>query len=1113
MADKDFNIEISTKADTKGAKQAAKGLKDVESAAKQADKSVDGISGDKFAASIKLAQAELGKARETLENFKTQGIDVSVAGAGLDALEADLDSLDPKLEELEKGLKDSGKALNGLKVDSINTAELSKAERELLDLQKQITSTRKRADRAIRIKTGEEDVRKLQVRLARLQNELAKTDKGAKAFRRLSNEIKVVERELRKAEKRKLRIAEDAKRSTVTLESTERALKKVNAELRRTEIGSTRFKKLRKDARALNRELDRGRISSGFLTEGLGRLPGGLGNVAAGFASGGKQAGILAAGIGAVVGAITALNSGISSAANTQQLEVSFDTLLGGIDAAQSRIAELKDFSAKTPFELPAIARASKILETLTKGALSTGKGLETVGNLAASTGEGFESLAVHVGRLYDGLQNGRPVGESLARLQELGIVSAATRSQIELLQKEGKRGDEVWAVAANSFNRFSGEMEKQSKTLKGAFSTLADGIKQALGTSSRPLADDLARGIRNINELLGFSEKSAEKFGDSTISSMGKAAQSVEELERAHRKSQGAAEAAAASSSNFTDNLIDGYSRALDAARGLNAEQEALAREELSLELAEIDAASIKSLEKKFAAIDSSSLSDAGKKAAKAQAAAQSELEKEVAKTEAKRRATNATTIREEKAIQEEIRRTADLRKELVDEQAKEITRLAELQSQNQTDANIGSLGPSLEKAKQTLLVEGRRIQALQAELARPNELGESISRKFEAREELNVAQQRVAAAKTDISNAQERGAELNLTESQLTPEAIEAANERLGKFTEVELAQKQLLESIAEKLVEFDNSGAVANLERKLEQNAKIAETRSKRVTVEASSRLASIQDKSDKVREDSQAEAIEAAAKATKERRENASSQIEQALERLKSSAEEQGSTNVASKIGEALDDLGLGQVDGLESLITSLDRLTNNKEAEQRFAVIREALAELEKEPDNVKLDLPKGKKPAQVEVAEKSEQGAEEKRPEQAKPQEAPEPQKVEVNQRAPEVPEPIVEERPPLPPGAQKVELTQAPSLDPSEGASLQPVADKAADLVASNGQLGAQIVSFYEQVIRGQENSTAQIIGLGRELAGALAASNGRITQISQQVETMQAHIRKGRA
>jgi hypothetical protein len=1082
MADKDFSIEISTKADTKGAKDAAKSLKGVEEGAKRADKSIDGISGDKFAESIKVAQAEIVKVREVLDGFKTSGIDVSVAGAGLDALEADLDALDPKLEELEKGLKDSGKALKGLKVDGIDTAELSKAERELLDLQKQITSTRKRADRAIRIKTGEEDVRKLQTRLARLQAELAKTDKGAKAFRRLSNEIKIVERELRKAEKRKLRIAEDAKASARTLNSVEKALEKVNDELRRTSIGSRRFKSLRKEARNLNRELDQGRIASGFLSEGLGRLPGGLGTTAAGFATGGKQAGLLAAGIGSVVAAFSALKTGLASAANTQQLEVSFDTLLGGIEEAKERIAELKDFSAKTPFELPAIAKASKILETLTKGALSTGEGLETVGNLAASTGEGFDALAVHVGRLYDGLQNGRPVGESLLRLQELGIVSAATRSQIELLQKEGAKGEEVWTVAANSFSRFSGEMEKQAKTLKGAFSTLADGIKQALGTSSRPLADDLARGIRKLNELLGFSTKSVEEFGDASIDGLGVAVQSVEELEASYRASQRAAEQAAEASGSYTDSLIDGYTKATDAARGLNAEQEALAREELSLRLAEIDSSAIKNLEKKFAEIDASALSESGKQAAKAQAEAENELEKERAKISVKQRAANATTVREEKALRSEIEQTAQVRQRLVDRQTKETTKLAELQRQNQVDINVSQIGGAKVNADAAVNAARDRIKALEAEIAAPIPLGGNPGRRFAAQEELGFARQQLDAAELDVKKVRSKRAEFNIPETLVTPEEIEAANKRIEGFTDVQIAQQQLLKSIAEKLTEFDGSDAVGSLERKLEQNAKLAETRAKRVAIESSTRLASIQSKSDQVKDDSQAKAIAAVAKATKERRDEASSQIEKALEQLKDAAGENDRQDVVDNIDRVLGDLDLGDSDSLKEFLGKYGGL-RNKQASLRIGAIQQALAELDKEPETVKLKPIKPKQP------------------------------KAEVSLPPPEVPEPVIEPLPTLPDQAQRVEPPLAQPPAPTETLSLQPVADRAADLVASSGQLESRIVSSYEQMISGQEATGNQVVALGREVIGALASNQSAINSITQQVETMKGQIKRGRA
>ncbi len=44
------------------------------------------------------------------------------------------------------------------------------------------------------------------------------------------------------------------------------------------------------------------------------------------------------------------------------------------------------------------------------------------------------------IGRLYDGLQSGRPVGEAMMRLQELGVISGDTRNQIENLQKSARK-------------------------------------------------------------------------------------------------------------------------------------------------------------------------------------------------------------------------------------------------------------------------------------------------------------------------------------------------------------------------------------------------------------------------------------------------------------------------------------------------------------------------------------------------------------------------------------------------------------------------------------------------------------------------------------------------
>lgn len=217
----------------------------------------------------------------------------------------------------------------------------------------------------------------------------------------------------------------------------------------------------------------------------------------------------------------TAVQGALNPSIQMEQFEAEFSVLLGSIDHAQKRIGELSDFAAGTPFELPNIVRASRTLETLTRGALSTGDGLRMVGDVAAGTGQPIDELAVHFGRLYDGLQNGTPVGESMARLQELGVISAGTRRRIEALQKEGRKGDDVWGVAASAFSRFSGLMEVKSRTLAGQLSNVSDNFFNLRAQFGEGVRDSLTPVINDINEALGklfdseFLTKVGNRVGD----------------------------------------------------------------------------------------------------------------------------------------------------------------------------------------------------------------------------------------------------------------------------------------------------------------------------------------------------------------------------------------------------------------------------------------------------------------------------------------------------------------------------------------------------------------------------------------------------------------------
>lgn len=224
--------------------------------------------------------------------------------------------------------------------------------------------------------------------------------------------------------------------------------------------------------------------------------------------------GPLGAAAAATAGAFAGLGKSLASAGEMQSFTASMATLLGGTDAARSRMEELNKFAAETPFDLPGVVKASKVLQTLTNGALATGDGLRMVGDIASVSGQPFEDIAVHVGRLYDGLMNGRPVGESMQRLQELGLVSAATRTKLEALQGSGAKGQEVWSVAAQSLMRFSGEMARQSSTWGGIMSNFGDGVGRIFQAIGEPLIAGLSPFMTRMNAWLGTLIPWAQQFG-----------------------------------------------------------------------------------------------------------------------------------------------------------------------------------------------------------------------------------------------------------------------------------------------------------------------------------------------------------------------------------------------------------------------------------------------------------------------------------------------------------------------------------------------------------------------------------------------------------------------
>lgn len=237
--------------------------------------------------------------------------------------------------------------------------------------------------------------------------------------------------------------------------------------------------------------------------------------------SGGAAIGGLAAKLAALTAgflgvrkAVGIVKESISQAAEFSDFEASFTTLLGSADKAKERMAELAKFGETTPFQLDEVVKANRTLETLTGGALSTKEGMQMLGDTSAVAGVKINELSMWFGRLYDGIQSGRGVGEAMMRMQELGIVSGEVRGRIEEMQEAGATGSEVWDFMTASFGRFSGEMDRRSKKWNGLMSNLKDGIDALYRSFGEPIKNSLKPLLSDLVKSVGEFKKTAEDLG-----------------------------------------------------------------------------------------------------------------------------------------------------------------------------------------------------------------------------------------------------------------------------------------------------------------------------------------------------------------------------------------------------------------------------------------------------------------------------------------------------------------------------------------------------------------------------------------------------------------------
>jgi hypothetical protein len=240
------------------------------------------------------------------------------------------------------------------------------------------------------------------------------------------------------------------------------------------------------------------------------------------------------------------VQTAVSAAFQFERYRMQMSVLLGSVDAAQARIKELHAFAAATPFEMPEIVDASRLLEVLTNGLMGSRASLELVGDAAAITGNQINEVAMWVGRAYTAIRSGREFGIAARRLQEMGILSGEARNRMEELQDSGAAAADVWRELNDALMRFSGSMKIASQTGEGLVSTLRDelhlayadfgeGMVQATKDAMREMIAEIAKQrdagtFHKAGENMGFVAEGAGRLGMGALGAYNRTVDSMAE-------------------------------------------------------------------------------------------------------------------------------------------------------------------------------------------------------------------------------------------------------------------------------------------------------------------------------------------------------------------------------------------------------------------------------------------------------------------------------------------------------------------------------------------------------------------------------------------------------
>lgn len=210
-----------------------------------------------------------------------------------------------------------------------------------------------------------------------------------------------------------------------------------------------------------------------------------------------------------------------------QQLEISFNTMLGSADKSKQLMDELIQTAAHTPFDMSSITSGAKQLLAYGTEAKDVNKTLVQLGDIASGLNIPLGELVylygttVSQGRMFT-MDLRQFMGRGVPLAEELGKILHQNTTEVQESVSKGKVTSDIFKEAIANMTqaggRFGGLMEQQSKTLEGQWSKIGDSIQQAFNEIGKKSEGVFSSGLSIISAMVENWQEVIKVIGVATI-------------------------------------------------------------------------------------------------------------------------------------------------------------------------------------------------------------------------------------------------------------------------------------------------------------------------------------------------------------------------------------------------------------------------------------------------------------------------------------------------------------------------------------------------------------------------------------------------------------------